>query len=86
VALAQSGDLASAIDAGKHAAEIPEVRAEALVNLACTYLRAGRRDDAVRALERAVNEGFSARWRLENDSDFDSLRSGARFQKLVARL
>ncbi|TMA28519.1 MAG: hypothetical protein E6J78_06185 [Deltaproteobacteria bacterium] len=86
VALAQSGDLASAIDAGKHAAEIQEVRAGALVNLACTYARAGRRDDALRTLELAVSEGFSARWRLENDSDFDSLRTDARFQKLVARL
>jgi transcriptional regulator GlxA family with amidase domain len=86
VALAQSGDIAGAIDAGTHAAEIAEGRAGALVNLACIYARAGRRDDALRALELAVGEGFSARWRLENDRDFDPLRSDARFQKLLARL
>lgn len=86
VALHFSGDVPGAIAAGKRAAGFSDVRPEALVNLACTYSRAGQRDSALTALEEAVAAGFKAKWRLQGDDDLAPLRSQPRFQKLLARL
>ncbi len=84
--LYRSNDLAGAIAAGKRAADLPDVKAEALVNLACFFARAGKRDEALHALEDAVGAGFNAKWRLQADDDLASVRSDPRFQKLLATL
>ncbi len=86
VALYFSGDAKGAIAAAQHAAEFADVRPDALVNLACMYARAGRKDDALKALEDAVGAGFNAKWRLQGDDDLASLRAEPRFQNLLARL
>ncbi|HEX4803056.1 MAG TPA: DJ-1/PfpI family protein, partial [Myxococcaceae bacterium] len=51
VALYHAGDAQAAVSAGKKAAGFLEVRSDALVSLACMYARAGRRNDALAALE-----------------------------------
>lgn len=55
LAVYHSGDAQGPIATGKRATGFAEVRPEALVNLACMYARAGRTDDALRALEDAPN-------------------------------
>jgi putative intracellular protease/amidase len=83
VALAYAGDLPGAIAAGERAAKLPEGRIDALVNLACLYTRAGRRADALAALEQAVAAGLTERRKLADD-DLAPLRGEPRFQKLLA--
>ena len=61
----------------------PGTRGVAAYNLACGYARLGRKDDALRSLEMAVNEGSGRD--MAADADFESLRGEPRFQALVAR-
>lgn len=61
---------------------------EALVwyNLGCSYALLGRKDDAFRALSRAVEMGYAdARW-MDRDDDLDSLREDPRFKLLLKRI
>jgi tetratricopeptide (TPR) repeat protein len=85
-ALYFSNDTEGAIAAGKRAVAFPDVRAKALVTLACVYTHAGRKDDAFRSLEEAVANGFREKHWLEHDDNLEPLRGDARFQKLLARL
>ena len=52
-------------------------------NLACAYVRLGRHDDALDAIEAAARYGY-AMDRIENDPDLDPVRSNARFAAAVA--
>ena len=61
----------------------PNTRGVAAYNLACGYARLGRKDDALRNLELAVNEGGGRG--MATDPDLESLRGEPRFQALVAR-
>lgn len=55
-------------------------------NLGCSYALTGRRDDALRALSRAVELGYGdSDWMLK-DSDLESLRDDPRFQVLLGRI
>ena len=83
IALHNSGDYAAAIDAGQHAVAFPQFSADALVNLACSYAKAGKREEALSTLQRAAEAGFKAAWRLQDD-DLKSLREDERFQRIVA--
>jgi Flp pilus assembly protein TadD/dienelactone hydrolase len=61
-------------------------RGVAYYNLACAYARVGRAADALTALSRAIDEGFSNRQSLETDPDLAPVRSDPRFRELLARL
>jgi hypothetical protein len=61
-------------------------RALAYYNLACGYVRVGRKDDALVALGRAVDQGMTDRATYENDEDLNPLRGDPRFQQLLSRL
>lgn len=61
-------------------------RALAYYNLACGYVRLGRKDDALGALGKAVEQGMTDRRTFEQDDDLAPLRGDARFQQLLARL
>ena len=54
-----------------------------LYNVACTYSQLGRLDDALVALERAVDKGFGDKTWLEHDSDLEPLRAMPRYQSIV---
>jgi Flp pilus assembly protein TadD len=58
-------------------------RGVAAYNLACGYARLSRKDDALRMLETAVNEGGGRD--MATDPDLESLRAEPRFQALAAR-
>ena len=55
-------------------------------NLACGYTRLGRKGEALTALERAVEAGFTRRQTFESDSDLAPLREEERFLQLMDRL
>ncbi|HEX2723548.1 MAG TPA: protein kinase [Gemmatimonadaceae bacterium] len=54
-----------------------------LYNVACNYSQLGRIDDALGALEQAVDRGYGDKAWMEHDSDLDSLRSTPRYQALL---
>lgn len=54
-----------------------------LYNTACALALMGRKDDAITALEKALNARFADQQTLENDTDLDSLRSDPRFAALT---
>lgn len=55
-------------------------------NIACGYALLGDEQNAVMWLEDAIRSGWDDSDHLLEDSDFDPIRSGARFQQLVASL
>ncbi len=55
-------------------------------NLACAAARLGDPGEAMRALESAVDRGFSDAAQLRRDEDLASLRQRPEFRQLVARL
>lgn len=59
------------------------LRALAYYNLACGYVRMGRKDDAIGALAKAVEQGMTDRRTFEGDDDLAPLRGDARFQQLL---
>jgi Flp pilus assembly protein TadD len=61
-------------------------RALAYYNLACGYARLGRKDEAITALGRAVEQGMKDRATFEQDDDLRPLRDDPRFQQLLGRL
>ncbi len=69
---------AAGIPAGRN------TRGAASYNLACGYARVGRKQDALDALARAVDEGFGQG--MADDADFASLRTEPRFRELLARV
>jgi len=54
-----------------------------LYNVACVYSKLGRTDDALAALEQAVDRGYGDRGWMEHDSDLDPLRETSRYQAIV---
>jgi serine/threonine protein kinase/Tfp pilus assembly protein PilF len=54
-----------------------------LYNVACNYAQLGRTDDALTALEQAVDRGYGDKAWMEHDSDLDSLRTTTRYQNLA---
>lgn len=55
-------------------------------NLACTYARWGKLDQAIDHLRQAVEHGFDDVTHMEKDSDLDSLRQDPRFREIIAGL
>lgn len=55
-------------------------------NLACAYALSGKKTEALAALDKAVNQGFSNKRLLETDDDLASLRGEAGFKSVVERV
>jgi pentatricopeptide repeat protein len=55
-------------------------------NLACCFVRAGDYEKALECLEKRIEGGALPRAWIDNDPDFDPIRSDPRFQALVDRL
>jgi serine/threonine protein kinase/Tfp pilus assembly protein PilF len=54
-----------------------------LYNAACNFALLGRTDEALGALEQAVDRGYGDKNWIEHDSDFDSLRGSPRYKALL---
>jgi hypothetical protein len=51
--------------------------------VAATYARAGKQEQALTYLRKAMDEGFKDRKRLVEDKDFEALRTTPEFQHLL---
>ena len=54
-------------------------------NLACVLARMGRKDDAIKALNIAVDQGFTDADRIKNANNLKSLRGDKRFAAVIKR-
>jgi beta-lactamase regulating signal transducer with metallopeptidase domain/Flp pilus assembly protein TadD len=80
------GELDRAVEAYNRAIELSDgTDTTTMYNLACAYSLAGRSGAALDWLERSVDAGFDNQERFDNDSDLDSLRGNARFDRIVAK-
>ncbi len=57
-----------------------------LYNVACSYSLAGKVEEAIDCLEKALKTGMAHKEWIEYDADLDSLRSHPRFQALLAQM
>ena len=85
VALSHLGEPGKAKEWSKQALAINPSDATVLYNVACIYSTSGEAEEAITLLERAVAAGFGHWNWIENDSDFEPLRSHPRFQALLAK-
>ena len=86
ISLVQIGQREQGLEWAKRAQAIDAEDSGILYNVACVYAQAGQGEEALKTLEKAVQNGFGHREWLENDSDFDSLRPDPRFQALLRKL
>jgi TolB-like protein/Tfp pilus assembly protein PilF len=85
-ALMRLGKVDEALERTCRAYAIDPEDAGVLYNVACNYALAGKPDEAIDYLEKAIRNGFGQRSWVENDSALDSLRDDPRFQDLLRRL
>ena len=57
-----------------------------LYNVACTYARLGKTENALACLDEAITFGFLHKEWIDNDATLDSIRSHPRFEALLERL
>lgn len=74
---------AQAIDAYAKAIELGYQRNTNLYNTACALALSGKKDEAIKRLEQALDARFAEQETLESDTDMDSLRSDSRFAALT---
>ena len=55
-------------------------------NLACAYAKMNDIDNAVRALSESVKVGYGSRSQVDNDHDFDNIRTSDKFKQLLASM
>ncbi len=85
-ALVQLGDLKRGLEWARRAQAIDPDDTGVLYNTACVYALGGLAEEAIRGLDRALENGFGHREWLEHDSDLDSIRGDPRFQALMQKL
>ncbi len=85
-ALARLGDFKQAAEWADQALAINANDATVLYNVACIYSVSGKSEEAITLLERAVAAGFGHLAWIENDSDFDPLRTNERFVELLRKI
>ena len=86
IALCRLGRTQQGLDWGSQALALDPEDAGVLYNIACLYSVAGRGEEALDLLERAVQNGFGHREWIEHDPDFVTLRDQSRFRALIDRL
>jgi len=75
-----------ALEQYKKAMELEPKNSIVLYNIACTYSRMKKLEEALDALERCVEAGYrDVEW-MEKDADLDNLRDEPRYKAVVRRL
>lgn len=85
VTLHHLGKLEEAMQFHERAAKSDEYVALGNYNIACVNAIRGNTDQALDALEKSIEAGFSNRSHFQSDSDLDPLRSHPRFIELMLR-
>jgi tetratricopeptide (TPR) repeat protein len=80
------GETARGLEWADRALALDPEDAMLLYNIGCIKAMAGKGDDALDCLERAVRAGMRNRAWLEHDSNLDSVRSDPRFEALMRSL
>jgi adenylate cyclase len=75
-----------ALERARRASMIDPEDPAVLYNVGCTYALAGKAEEAIDHLDRAVQNGFGQREWVENDSDWDSIRDEPGFQAILRKL
>ncbi|HUT32226.1 MAG TPA: HEAT repeat domain-containing protein [Planctomycetota bacterium] len=75
-----------ALEQYKKALELEPKNSIALYNVACTYSRMKKLEEALDALERCIEAGYRDVGWMEKDPDLDNLRDEPRYKALVRRL
>ena len=84
-ALIELGEREKALDWTRRAESMDPDDPSVLYNVACDYAQLDIRGEAVRALTKAIDNGFG-HWKwIEHDSSLDNLRSEPGFVALLAR-
>lgn len=83
VPLYQAGNYAEAADRGLELSEANPEYTGLLYNVACCESLAGRTEDAIEHLRRAIERSDRYRALATGDSDFDPIRDDAAFKELV---
>jgi tetratricopeptide (TPR) repeat protein len=84
-ALIELGERDKALDWTRRAESMDPDDPSVLYNVACDYAMLDMRDEGVRTLTRAIDNGFG-HWKwIEHDSTLDNLRAEAGFAALLAR-
>jgi len=78
-----AGDPARAVEFARRALEIQPDGMSPLVNAACCYARLGMKEESLALLKTVFGRGWGHRSWIENDPDYDSLRSDPRFRELM---
>jgi serine/threonine protein kinase/Flp pilus assembly protein TadD len=82
----QVGERAKALDWAGRALAIDPEEPVTLYNVACMYSLQGELEKALDCLENAVKYGFAHKAWIENDADFDNIRSQPRYKELIEKL
>jgi len=81
--VSQKGLVKRAVELDRHLVEMLPDDFLARYNLACSLARAGRPEEAIDALSRAILLGYDDLAHLEVDPDLDSLRAHPEFRELL---
>ena len=84
--LTRLGRHAEGLEADLRLVRMAPADATVRYNLACSLALTGQKDQALDALERAVELGYGDAKHLLDDADLSSLRGEARFHALIERL
>jgi predicted Zn-dependent protease len=84
--LMRMGEVQKGVERLKEAVAVRPYDYAVLYNAACGYAGAGKFDEALDMLDRAVATGRGFRAWLEQDPDLDPLRTLPRFREILARL
>jgi len=81
--VSKKGDLDRAVELDARLVELLPEDFLARYNLGCSLARAGRPDDAIDALSRAILLGYDDLGHMESDPDLESLHTHPDFQALL---
>ncbi len=85
-ALQADGQIERALEWGQRAERLYPHDMGVVVNAACVHARCGETRKALDLLERIFSKGWGKKDWIENDADYDSLRTEPRFIAMMARL
>ena len=82
----KTGRIADGLKMDRKLINLQPDNATAHYNLACSLALSKRKTDALRALQEAVNRGYTDYDWMTQDTDLESLHASAGFQDLLAKL